>query len=48
MVPAVLEKGADEPAVLLHYCQGQEISRKNLGIFRNWSFHRRLPMNIRG
>lgn len=34
MVPAVLEKGADEPAVLLHYCQGQEISRKNLGIFQ--------------
>lgn len=34
MVPAVLEKGADEPAVLLYYCQGQEISRKNLGIFQ--------------
>lgn len=34
MVPAVLEKGADEPGVLLYYCQNQEIGRKNLGIFQ--------------
>ena len=34
MVPAVLEKGADEPGVLLYYCQSQEINRKNLGIFQ--------------
>ena len=34
MVPAVLEKGADEPGVLLYYCQKQKINRQNLGIFQ--------------
>ena len=34
MVPAVLEKGAEEPGVHLYYCQNQEIGRKNLGIFQ--------------
>ena len=33
MVPAVLEKGADEPGVLLYYCESHEITRENLGIF---------------
>ena len=34
MVSAVLDKGADEPGVLLYYCERQEISRENLGIFQ--------------
>ena len=34
MVSAVLEKGADEPGVILYYCEGHEISRENLGIFQ--------------
>lgn len=33
LVPAVLKKGADEPGVLLSYCEGHEITRENLGIF---------------
>ena len=33
MVPTVLAEGADEPGVLLYYCENYEINRENLGIF---------------
>ncbi len=34
MVPTVLEKGADEAGCAFYYCQSQDISRTNLGIFQ--------------
>ena len=48
MVPAVLEKGRMNR---LCFCITVRVRRSVVRIwefFRNWSFHRRLPMNIRG
>ena len=46
MVPAVLEKGADEPGVLLYYCEKQEISQEESGDFpETGSFIMRLQRN---
>ena len=47
MVPAVLEKGADEPGVLLYYCQNQEIGRKIWEFSRNLFSPQRLQRNTR-
>lgn len=39
ILPRVLEKGAEDPGVLLHFCESTAVSRENLGIFKKAAEH---------